>query len=258
MPLHHQRGDISIYHNDILDIYELPEETVNLTVTSPPYNLDIPYNEYSDAHEYTEYLRFAEDWMSRCYDLTVPSGRLCLNVPLDKNKGGNQAVYADYCALARNVGWQYRTTIVWNKQVTGRGRTAWGSWLSASAPAVTATSVEMIAVFHKGDWKRPDKGSSGIRRQDFMNWAHGIWTFPAQTKSGAGGHPAPFPVELPRRCIQVFSYIGDTILDPFAGSGSTLIAACATKRKGIGVEIDKEYCDIAVKRLYSEAGLYLI
>ena len=88
-----------------------------------------------------------------------------------------------------------------------------------------------------------------------MNWTNGVWTFNGQSKKGAGGHPAPFPLELPRRCIKLFSYIGDTVLDPFLGSGSTLIASYLHGRKGIGVEIDKKYCDIAVKRLLREANV---
>lgn len=89
-----------------------------------------------------------------------------------------------------------------------------------------------------------------------MEWTNGVWVFPGQSKKGAGGHPAPFPVELPRRCIKLFSFVGDTVLDPFMGSGSTLIAASQNNRKGIGVEIDQDYCDIAINRLVGEAKIH--
>jgi len=88
-----------------------------------------------------------------------------------------------------------------------------------------------------------------------MDWTNGLWTFQGQSKKGAGGHPAPFPVELPRRCIKLFSFIDDTVLDPFLGSGSTLIASYLYNRKGIGVDIDKTYCDIAIRRLQQEAKI---
>ena len=87
-----------------------------------------------------------------------------------------------------------------------------------------------------------------------MEWTNGIWSFSGESKKKVG-HPAPFPIELPRRCIKLFSYTGDTVLDPFLGSGTTLIAAYLNKRKGIGVEIDKEYCDLAIKRLKQEAQI---
>ena len=88
-----------------------------------------------------------------------------------------------------------------------------------------------------------------------MDWTNGVWTFNGQNKKGAGGHPAAFPIELPKRCIKLFSFIGDTVFDPFLGSGSTLIASCLNNRKGIGVDIDKSYCDIAINRLQKEVGI---
>lgn len=88
-----------------------------------------------------------------------------------------------------------------------------------------------------------------------MSWTNGLWTFTGQSKKKAGGHPAPFPIELPKRCIKLFSFIGDTVLDPFMGSGSTLIASYLNKRKCIGVDIDQSYCKIAIERLKQEASV---
>ena len=114
--------------------------------------------------------------------------------------------------------------------------------------------VESILILYKGDWKKTSGSlENDIERDEFMEWTNGMWNFAGQSKKGAGGHPAPFPVELPKRCIKLFSFVGDTILDPFAGSGTTLIAAKQNNRVGIGTEIDTDYCDIAVGRIRREA-----
>ena len=108
--------------------------------------------------------------------------------------------------------------------------------------------MEIIVVMYKDQWKKSTAGTSDILREEFIEWTNGIWTFNGQTKKGAGGHPAAFPVELPKRCIKLFSYVDDTVLDPFLGSGSTLIATEQLGRCGIGIEIDEEYCKIAFQR----------
>ena len=125
--------------------------------------------------------------------------------------------------------------------------------MSASAPYVIAP-VELIVVLYRHHWKR-SSGSrlSDISRQEFMDWTNGLWTFHGESKKRAG-HPAPFPVELPLRCIKLFSFIGDTVLDPFMGSGSTLLAAAACGRMGIGIEIEEQYCAIARGRLEAAAA----
>ena len=243
-----KNADISIYNRDVLQMNSIPKESIDLIVTSPPYNLGIPYKSTNDNIPYEEYLKFTRLWLRRCYDLTKNSGRLCLNIPLDSGRKKKIPLPADTIKIAQSVGWKYRFTILWNKNHISR-RTAWGSWMSATAPNVT-NAAEVIFVLYKGDWKRDRNGKTNdITRKEFIDWTTGIWTFCGQNRKGAGGHPAPFPVELPRRCIKLFSFVGDVVLDPFLGSGSTLIAAQATQRKAVGVDIDKSYCDIAVNRL---------
>ena len=107
-------------------------------------------------------------------------------------------------------------------------------------------------MLYKERWKRKRKGTSDIEKDEFMEWTNGVWAFSGESKKKIG-HPAPFPVELPMRCIKLFSYVEDTVLDPFLGSGSTLVACALTGRKGIGVDIDKNYCELAKNRVINEA-----
>lgn len=251
---YHQSKGVTIYKDDILRIGSIPNNSIDLIVTSPPYNVDIHYNSHNDSLTYAEYLEFTRQWTRKCYELAKDDGRFCLNIPLDKNKGGQQSVGADITKIAKEVGWKYHSTIIWNEGNISR-RTAWGSFMSASAPYVIAP-VELILVLYKSSWKKMSESrENDITRKEFMDWTNGVWTFNGQSKKGAGGHPAPFPIELPRRCIKLFSFVGNTVLDPFLGSGSTLIASRHHKRKGIGVEIDKKYCDIAIQRIRKETDL---
>ncbi len=244
--------NILIYKDDILKTDSIPNNSVDLIVTSPPYNVDIHYNSHADDLSYEDYLEFTQKWIKKCFDLSKSEGRFLLNIPLDKNKGGQKSVGADITKIAKDTGWKYHSTIVWNEGNISR-RTAWGSFMSASAPYVIAP-VELILVLYKDSWKKTGGSrENDITKKEFMDWTNGVWTFNGQSKKGAGGHPAPFPIELPRRCIKLFSFMGDTVLDPFLGSGSTLIASYLHGRKGIGVDIDEKYCDIAINRLRQEA-----
>lgn len=243
-----------IYNEDFLKLTAIPNSYVDLIITSPPYNIDIHYNSHADNLTYEDYLEFTKKWIKKCFDLAKSEGRFLLNIPLDKNKGGQKSVGADITKIAKDVGWKYHSTIIWNEGNISR-RTAWGSYMSASAPYVIAP-VELILVLYKDSWKKTGGSrKNDITKQEFMEWTNGIWTFPGQSKKGAGGHPAPFPIELPKRCIKLFSFIDDIVLDPFLGSGTTLIASSMYNRKGIGVDIDQDYCDLSIRRLQQDAKL---
>ena len=242
-----------LLNGDVLDKTYFDKELFDLIITSPPYNVDIKYNSHKDDLTYEEYLNFSEKWMSNCFYWTKSQGRFCLNIPLDKNKGGQKSVGADLTTLAQNIGWKYHSTIIWNEGNISR-RTAWGSWLSATAPYVIAP-VELIVVFYKDEWKKTNGSKvSDITKKEFMEWTNGLWTFNGESKKRIG-HPAPFPLELPYRCIKLFSFIDDIIFDPFAGSGTTLIAANNTNRYSVGLEIDLKYCGLAKQRILNETGM---
>ena len=245
-----QEENATIVCADTLTTRLIEENSTDLIVTSPPYNLDIEYKSHDDAKPYKEYLDFTKSWLRKCLKWLKNDGRLCLNIPLDKNKGGHQSVGADIIEIAKKVGYKYHSTIIWNEGNISKS-SAWGSWMSASCPYVIAP-VELIVLLYKVSLKKTSgTQKSDITRDEFVAWTNGVWTFKGESKRKIG-HPAPFPVELPKRCIKLFSFVGDTVLDPFMGSGSTVIAAKQNNRKGIGIDKELDYCELAMHRILKE------
>jgi len=249
--LYFHTDSVWIYNDDIVTTDCISKESIDLIITSPPYNVDIQYGSHNDKMTYEIYLEFTRKWITRCYEFAKDDGRFCLNIPLDKNKDGQQSVGADITTIAKKIGWKYHSTIIWNEGNISR-RTAWGSFKSASAPYVIAP-VEIIVLLYKKYWRKQGLSrENDITKEEFMAWTNGVWTFNGESKKRVG-HPAPFPRELPKRCIKLFSFLGDTVLDPFLGSGTTLIEAYTNKRKGIGVDVDTNYCKLAKNRIIHEA-----
>lgn len=253
---------IQIVNGDFLN-YNFFPSYVDLTVTSPPYNLNMGYDSVDDLLPYFDYLGWTKEWLTHLYHITADSGRLCLNIPIDvfnydqKNTPGERIpLGSDLVTLAMNVGWNYKVTISWDKKNIA-SRTAWGSFMSPSAPHLN-NPVENIVVFYKGDnWKRNKKGETDILKKEFVDWTYGLWEIPAESqgKTWKVNHPAPYPVELPYRCIKLFSYKDDLIFDPFLGSGSTMIAAKSLNRKGLGIEISQKYVALIINRLRNDKFL---
>lgn len=244
--LFYKDNDSFILCGDMRTDRRLHDNCADLIITSPPYNVDKNYGKSNDNLSYEAYLEFTEQWLSKCLSLAKPDGRLCMNIPLDTGKGGQFSLGADITHIAKKVGWNYRTTVVWNEGNISKS-SARGSFMSASSPHVISP-VELIVVMYKEQWKKFKHGISDITKNEFMEWTNGMWSFRGESKKKIG-HPAPFPVELPKRCIKLFSYVGDVILDPFMGSGTTLVAAKMLKRKSIGIEISRDFCELAFKRL---------
>lgn len=259
-----QQTGTHVYHDDLVDIYcadstdpgFLREGSVQLVVTSPPYNLGKDYGSARDDATYRDYFEWVARWGAELKRVVEPGGRICINVPIDINlsfgEAGQKAtekrpVLADYTRLfVGELGFVYNTTILWLERNISK-RTAWGSWLSASDPWVN-TAAEAILVVSRDYRRRDGRGrTSDVTRDEFMDWTLGIWDFPGENP-GRYGHPAPFPEELPRRLIQLFSFREDLVLDPFVGSGTTCWAAKVLGRRSIGVDIDGGYCRVAGKR----------
>jgi site-specific DNA-methyltransferase (adenine-specific) len=254
---------VAIYHADSANLGFLRDGSVQLVVTSPPYNLGKDYGAARDDATYRGYLEWARVWCQELGRVLEPGGRLCLNIPLDINVGfdaggkrqpSKQPVLADFTELlVRDLGFVYNTTILWLEGNVSR-RTAWGSWLSASDPWVN-TAAEAILVLSRGQRRRGGKGkTSDVERDEFLDWTLGLWTFPGQS-TAQYGHPAPFPEELPRRLIHLFSFREDLVLDPFVGTGTTCRVAKTLGRRSIGVEIDPRYCEVAAQRCRAPAPL---
>ena len=241
-----------LYAHSSSSMHELPDNSVHLMVTSPPYNVGKDYDEDMSADEYRHLLR--EVWRET-YRVLVHGGRACINVA---NIGRRPYVPLSAFVTADmiDVGFLMRGQIIWNKQASAGSSCAWGSWRSPSNPVLRDVH-EYILVFCKGDFarKKPECGMKQptIGRDEFLEWTKSVWQFPAESARKAG-HPAPFPVELPARCIQLYTYSNDVVLDPFIGSGTTAIAAQDAGRHWVGYDISPEYVALSYEKLGVQPG----
>jgi len=224
---------------------ELPDNSVHLMVTSPPYNVGKEYDQNLSLTEYREFLKRV--W-KEVYRVLVPGGRVCINIA---NLGRKPYIplHAFIIKDMLDIGFLMRGEIIWNKGSSASPSTAWGSWLSAKNPTLRDVH-EYILVFSKDTFKRenPKKRESTISKEEFLAFTKSVWTFPAVSARKIG-HPAPFPEELPYRCIQLYTFKEEVVLDPFIGSGQTAISAIKTGRYYVGYEINEEYVKLAEKRI---------
>ena len=223
---------------------ELPDNSVHLMITSPPYNVSKEYDEDLTLEEYRSLLRRV---LGETYRVLVDGGRACVNVA---NVGRKPYIplHAFLTEDMIKLGFLMRGEVIWNKAGSAGPSTAWGSWKSATNPTLRDVH-EYILIFSKGSYTRVREAKkSTIGRDEFLEYTKSIWTFPSESARRIG-HPAPFPLELPRRLIELYSFAGDIVLDPFAGSGSTCIAALQAKRLYVGYEKDSRYKKLAERRL---------
>ena len=222
---------------------ELPDNSIHLMITSPPYNVG---KEYDKDLSLEEYLVMLKNVFKEVKRVLVTGGRICVNVA---NLGRKPYIplHSHIIDIMNELGFLMRGEIIWDKSSSAGSSTAWGSWQSAKNPTLRDVH-EYILIFSKDNYSRDEKKKDTIKKDEFMEFTKSIWTFSAASARKIG-HPAPFPEELPRRLIELYSFEGDVILDPFIGSGQTAIAAVKGKRNYVGYDIDREYCELAEKRI---------
>jgi modification methylase len=229
--------------SEIMD--EIPDYSVHMMVTSPPYNVT---KEYDKNLTLTEYRGLLKKVFAETYKKLVTGGRACINIA---NLGRKPYIplHSYIIQDMLNIGFHMRGEIIWNKASSASPSTAWGTWLSAANP-ILRDIHEYILIFSKEAFNRknvPGKIST-INKAEFLEYTRSVWTFPAESARKIG-HPAPFPIELPYRLIQLYTFRDEVVLDPFCGSGSASIAALKADRHYIGYDIDENYVRLAEKRI---------
>ena len=234
---------------------QLPAHSIDLVITSPPYNVDLgnnryhknPYDLYRDNREHSEYIEWLKTVFAEVKRTLKHGGRIAINIGDGKN--GAIPTHSDVIQfMTREHGYLQMATIIWNKNQCSP-RTAWGSWMSPSCPSFPMP-FEYILIFAKGMTKKAgDKSKITLTKDEFVTNSLALWTISPESRQKKFGHHAMFPVELPYRLIQQLSYEDDVVLDPFAGAGTTAVAAKRLSRRYIGFELSPEYCKTATQRL---------
>ncbi|TAK57909.1 MAG: site-specific DNA-methyltransferase [Bacteroidetes bacterium] len=240
----------TIFCRDSRNMSQLPDCSVHLMVTSPPYNVGKDYDKNLSLAEYRKLLR---DVFTETYRVLVPGGRACINIA---NLGRKPYIplHTYIIEEMESIGYLMRGEIIWDKSASAGVSTAWGSWKSASNPILRDVH-EYILIFSKESFAREKKEKKdSITKEQFMEYTKSVWKFPAESAKRVK-HPAPFPVELPSRLIQLYTFEGDVVLDPFAGSGTTCVAAIRSGRHFVGYDTNKTYVKIAKQRTSSEQSV---
>ena len=242
----------NLYNGDCRDI--IPKlDPVNLVITSPPYNVGIPYDGYDDLVHPELYYDFIRDVFSKIYYILPDDGRLAINIPYEvnykKSGGGRVFLASKIWNILEKIGYQYVTTIDLNETSPHKSKlTAWGSWLSPSAPYVY-NPKECIIVCYKNVWKRLTGGTSYFNQEnkkEFIKYAAGVWDYRAETQKLT---EANFSLDIPLPCIKMFSWKEDIILDPFMGSGTTALACEILGRCWKGIEQSEKYSSVTLTRV---------
>ena len=232
----------TIYCGDCLSILpNIPDNYIDLIVTSPPYNIGIEYDGYSDKKPWKLYYEWCSKWLKECYRILKPDGRMSLNHYLSiGNSKCRSAPLLTLNDIALSIGFKHHSCAIWTDRTLSK-RTAWGSWMSASSPYINSP-FEGVLILFKERWKKDKKGISDISKKDFIDLTRGIWNIKTETK---GLTPANFSIDFAEKNIKLLSYVNDIILDPFSGSGTVAITSIKTKRRFIGIEQSEKYCKIA-------------
>lgn len=248
-----------IYNTDAIEgLKSLPDNCIDLVVTSPPYNVGIDYDSWNDTMDPIGYFEWVSEWMSEIYRVLKVSGRVAINIPYEVNfkssGGGRSLILGHYYIALLSSGLSFAGLIDLVEDSPQRVKTtAWGSWLSPSAPYIY-NPKECVLIGYKDQWKKATKGVSYFTesedlKKEFMNLVFAEWKYKAETR---GLTKANFSLDIPEKAIKILSWEDDVVLDPFMGSGTTAVACKKLNRRYIGFDISKSYCDIAERRLHEQ------
>lgn len=240
---------------DALEVLKtMQSETVDLVVTSPPYNFDMDYDNHKDSTDTSQYMIFLMKILDECIRVTKEGGRIIINI-----QPNYKQYFPTHHAITSELvkrGLLWRGEIVWLKNNLKK-LTAWGSWMSPSCPYLSYP-FEFIEVFSKGTLThKGEKENIDISKEEFISYVNGMWSMAPEKRMKQFNHPAMYPEELVYRCLKLFSYKGDLILDPFNGAGTTTYVAHLLDRNYIGIDISPTYCEVAKNRIAKHVKLPL-
>jgi site-specific DNA-methyltransferase (adenine-specific) len=252
----------------------MPEGSVDLIVTSPPYGVGIAYDVHDDDMVWQEYVNFTKSWMGEAYRVLKDDGRIALNIPYEINrqdKGGRIFMVAEIWQIMKEIGYKFFGVVDLEEESPHRSRTtAWGSWMSPSAPYIYNPKECVVLAYKKHHVKKvkgqpqwvgeptqvQDLKDPAVWRnktiyhdddkKDFISLVFGQWKYFADTRSLT---KATFSMDIPTKAIKILTYKNDVVLDPFAGSGTSLVAAETLDRRWVGIELSSNYAEIAQKRV---------
>lgn len=241
-----------IIQGDCVEVMKkFPDNCIDLVVTSPPYGVGKDYEDYTDFFCHLE--KLFDKTIKELYRIVVQDGRIAFNLPHAINTESDEieTIIPSFLEFTDNYGFNLREWIIWVKDLEKRSTsTAWGSWCSPSNPHLAnGQACESIFVLNKGGWKKEGEGSD-LTKSEFIDWTNNVWLI--KNEFDKEKHPAPFPSELPKRLIKLYSFKGSVVLDPFCGSGTTCLVTKRLNRDYIGIDISEEYCKVARDRLKQE------
>jgi len=260
-----------VLNGDTIEVMsEMPEGWVDLIVTSPPYNVGIQYDTHNDEIVMDEYWKWSKKWLTEAYRLLKDDGRIAINIPYEVNvqdRGGRVFFASELYQVMKKVGFKFYGIVDLEENSPHRSKTtAWGSWMSPSAPYIYNPKECVILAYKKNhikkvkgepQWKGEpyltEEGKNKVAyseqdKKEFMELVFGQWKYFADTRSLT---KATFSMDIPEKAIKILSYRNDVVLDPFNGSGTSCVAAVVHDRRWVGIELSENYCEIAKQRIQS-------